>query len=516
MANKVATGGQMLIDGQDLYANFDAYRPLMAYMPQAHIIHRELPVDRVLWYAAKLRLPDANESDIQARIKDVLQKLEMTRHTAKRAGVLSWAQRQRLSIAIELLTDPNLLFLNEPTTALDPGETKEIMSSLRQVADEGKTVVLSKFDTIGLEFCDMIAFMSMGRVAFYGSPDEAKQFFNVHDLADIYMKLEQEVDPVKGPQEAVLELLFSPSAPHEARGMLAGVLWSEHYHRSEYYQKYVTARQQQLGKSQLRGSGLSKFPKPGRGSLWHQSKLLTSRYMERIWNNKPFLFFWLFMMPFLASTLMALASSEINVTRMEPTAPAITQLLTILALVVTQVSTYGAAYEIAKEWAILRQERAANLRITAYFLSKLFVLAALAVIPVTITLLLFSLNVSFNVEPVFAIFLHSSLELFVSLWLAALASISFGLFISSKAFFEDMVRHLLLAQLFLQILLAGTWLPLFPKTLASQATISYWTIEALASTGSEHLLSTWGALLLHTAIWAGLTMWGLARVRAAY
>jgi ABC-type multidrug transport system fused ATPase/permease subunit len=55
-----ATHGEMLIDGKDLYPNLDAYRTLMGYVPQDDIIHKELPVRLALWYAAKLRLPDAS------------------------------------------------------------------------------------------------------------------------------------------------------------------------------------------------------------------------------------------------------------------------------------------------------------------------------------------------------------------------------------------------------------------------------------------------------------------------
>lgn len=64
-----ATHGRMLIDGDDLYDHLEAYRPGMGYVPQDDIIHQELTVYRALWYAARLRLPDASGREIKQRIK---------------------------------------------------------------------------------------------------------------------------------------------------------------------------------------------------------------------------------------------------------------------------------------------------------------------------------------------------------------------------------------------------------------------------------------------------------------
>jgi ABC-type multidrug transport system ATPase subunit len=188
-----ATGGHVFINGDDYYRNFDAYRTVLGYVPQDDIIHRTLPVDRALGYAAQLRLPaDTAAPEIAQRIARVLDDVEMTPHRDKLVENLSGGQRKRVSIGSELLADPSLFFLDEPTSGLDPGLEKKMMYTLRRLADSGRTVVLVTHATANISQCDHVAFMSDGRLVYFGPPAEALQFFNVSsgDFADIYTKLE--------------------------------------------------------------------------------------------------------------------------------------------------------------------------------------------------------------------------------------------------------------------------------------------------------------------------------------
>src|SRR6266542_3167261 len=196
-----ATGGHVLVNGDDYYRNFDAYRTVLGYVPQDDIIHRTLPVDRALGYAAELRLPaDTAPAEITQRIARVLEDVEMAPHRDTLVDNLSGGQRKRVSIGAELLADPSLFFLDEPTSGLDPGLEKKMMYTLRRLADSGRTVVLVTHATANISQCDHVAFMSDGRLVYFGPPAEALQFFNVGsgDFADIYTKLEgaaSEQDP---------------------------------------------------------------------------------------------------------------------------------------------------------------------------------------------------------------------------------------------------------------------------------------------------------------------------------
>jgi ABC-type multidrug transport system permease subunit len=233
----------------------------------------------------------------------------------------------------------------------------------------------------------------------------------------------------------------------------------------------------------------------------------------------------------------------------EPTA---SQLIMMLGLAITQAGTFGAAYEIVKEQAIFKRERAVNLRVGAYVLSKVLILGCFAVVQVASVLLIIGLKVDLGVDPIFDFFPTGALEIFVTLLFAVLASIMLGLFVSAIVPSPDVVLYVILVQLFVQIVLSGTMFPL-PDNPASKLVVSYWTVDAMGSTvgvrelneesmncsvvevplpdgsgmetdifcdsaardeedlgldyerSSEHLLSTWGALLAQTIVLGGLT-----------
>ena len=81
----------------------------------------------------------------------------------------------------------NLLFLDEPASGLDPGTERNLMYSLREMANAGKTVILVTHSTLQLKLCDKIVFMGKGgNLCYFGSHDEALEFFRVNDIIDVY------------------------------------------------------------------------------------------------------------------------------------------------------------------------------------------------------------------------------------------------------------------------------------------------------------------------------------------
>src|SRR5205807_6675388 len=108
-----AQEGKVLYNGQDYYHNLAAFSTQLGYVPQDDIIHRDLTVDRALYYAARLRLPsDFTQAQIKQRINEVLEDVEMTYRRKLLVSKLSGGQRKRVSIAMELLANPSVFFLD--------------------------------------------------------------------------------------------------------------------------------------------------------------------------------------------------------------------------------------------------------------------------------------------------------------------------------------------------------------------------------------------------------------------
>ncbi|MDI6694637.1 MAG: FHA domain-containing protein [Anaerolineales bacterium] len=593
-----ANHGQMLLDAEPLYSKLDLYRTQMGYVPQDDIIHRTLPVRVALWYAAKLRLPDARPKEIEARIQEALRAVDMIEHADKPVRVLSGGQRKRVSIAVELLARPTLFFLDEPTSGLDPGLEKKMMYDLNRLADEGRTVVLVTHATANIEQCDHVAFLSQGRLSYYGPPNEALQFFNVRDFSDIYLKLSQEIDGAKGkPPPPELQPYYNPK-PGAPTKTTAGVLWAEHYKRSPQFQKFVADRQSRLaGKGQAALAAAAPPPRSrSRDSFLRQTFILARRQFDLIRFDWRTLFILLLMMPLIAFLFMSVSEKQ-DLTGRPGTAEQIRvelekevdvlikewekkpasergkledyteknytpvenaqTLVTMLALALTQGGTFIAAYEIVKERAIYRRERAVNLSAIAYVLSKIIILGIFALVQVASVLMIISLKVDTDLPG--AIFKDAGVfEMFITLYLAVLASITFGLFVSAIVPNTDVVLYAILVQLFVQIILGGTLFPIDSKV-ASATTISYWTTDALGSTidmkqlnneswscvgvetfdentgaavnkpmcskadtdlsldyqhTPEHILAMWRALIIHGMLWFIATVIVQARKKA--
>lgn len=181
--------------------------------------------------------------------------METRRHAL--VSDLSGGQWKRVSIGVELLADPKLFFLDEPTSGLDPGLDKQMMQLLKDLAHQGKrTVVLVTHATANITECDRIVFLgSGGKLCYFGTPQEALQFFEVKDFADIYIKLEQQQDIVE---------------------------YVAKFRQSSYYQRYI-ANQLNSGIKQVANS---LPPKPKKISFWQQWLLLTQRYSKLILRDR--------------------------------------------------------------------------------------------------------------------------------------------------------------------------------------------------------------------------------------
>ena len=117
--------------------------------------------------------------------------MEMTERRKVLVSKLSGGQRKRVSIALELLANPGIFFLHEPTSGLDPGLDRKMMMLLRHLADRGHTIILVTHATNNINTCDSVCFLANGgRLAYFGPPNDAKAFFEKVDFAEIYSTLE--------------------------------------------------------------------------------------------------------------------------------------------------------------------------------------------------------------------------------------------------------------------------------------------------------------------------------------
>ncbi|MBN2716998.1 MAG: ATP-binding cassette domain-containing protein, partial [Deltaproteobacteria bacterium] len=137
--NMQPTVGRVLINGVDLHQQFDAMRGHIGYVPQDDIVHRKLTVYEACYFTAKLRMRGLSEQEIHDRVVQVLQELDIAHRANTIIGgpesrVLSGGQRKRVNLAMELVTDPAILFLDEPTSGLSSSDAKSVMEILKELS----------------------------------------------------------------------------------------------------------------------------------------------------------------------------------------------------------------------------------------------------------------------------------------------------------------------------------------------------------------------------------------------
>ena len=167
------TMGEVRFGGHDLHGEYAALRHRIGLVPQDDVVHHQLTLDAALRFAAELRLPHASTDQRRDAVHRVLEELELTGHAHTRVDKLSGGQRKRASVAMELLTGPCLLILDEPTTGLDPALDRQVMTMLRRLADAGRVVLVVTHCLTYLDVCDQVVFLAPGGKTAYSGPASA-------------------------------------------------------------------------------------------------------------------------------------------------------------------------------------------------------------------------------------------------------------------------------------------------------------------------------------------------------
>lgn len=161
----------------------------VGYVPQDDALHGTLRVADALGFAGELRLHGMPDASRQARVRQVIRQVGLEGREDVRIQRLSGGQRKRVSVAMELLSQPNLLILDEPTSGLDPGLEEKMMELFRSVARDGRIVLVTTHAMQSLDCCDKLLVLAAGRKLYFGPPGAAPAHFGASDYVDIFRKL---------------------------------------------------------------------------------------------------------------------------------------------------------------------------------------------------------------------------------------------------------------------------------------------------------------------------------------
>ena len=429
------SGGQITLNGEPLAARLTD----VGYVPQDEIVHRLLDVDEALRYAARLRLPqDVSDEEMDAAVQRVIGELSLEEHASTRIGSLSGGQRKRTGVATELLSRPSVLFLDEPTTGLDPGLETQMMQLLRELSRGGRAVAVVTHATKNLALCDRVVVMGRGGVmAFDGAPEDALEFFGVDDYDGIYTVL-----PTRSPDE-----------------------WGKRYHdTAERPIPTVEPVSEPEGR-----------PRP---SLIPQVGVLVSRYLRLFTRDRRNVALLVGQAPVLAIFGVALFGSGLFDRPGGEPGDAVSFLF-LMAITIIWLGAIDAAPEVVKERGVLERESAVGARLTAYLASKLIVLFGLVglqtLLYAGILLVFRPLHVEFG----------DYLVVFGILLLTGCAAVGMGLLVSSVVTTQDQAMSLIPLAVIPQLLFSGSIVPVErmagPAEAISQVIFGQWSLAGIGT-----------------------------------
>ena len=190
--------GKMFLGGKALEPG-PATGSRIGYCTQDSTIHPSLRLRQALWYAGLLRAGrGASRRELGERLDAVLESVDLTDRRRSRISTLSGGERRRANIGAELMADPPLLLLDEPTAGLDPALETQMMQLFRRMADEGRTLLVTTHVMGNLKLFDVIMILSDGHLCFYGPTEDVLKFFD----CDHYERVFDLIREVPGAQWA--------------------------------------------------------------------------------------------------------------------------------------------------------------------------------------------------------------------------------------------------------------------------------------------------------------------------
>ncbi|OBI54155.1 ATP-binding cassette domain-containing protein, partial [Mycobacterium sp. E787] len=488
------SSGRATVDGHDVHAEPESMRTRIGVVQRDERVHPRLTVQQAMRFAAELRLPPDTAREHRERVVDqVLDELELTPHRATRISKLAPEVRRCVSLAVELITRPTLLVVDEPGAGLDAAQQDHVMAILRRQADIGCVVVVamsSPSSPSGVSICDQVVVLTgRGAMAFVGAPLQVEASMGTTDWAKALERVAADPD---GADRAFRAGRQGPPAPPEVA---------------------------------------APWPLPAELPAKRQIRLLTRRQLRLVFADHLSSLF-LVVLPFVLAALTLLIPGDSGLERPAPSSSNAHEAIEVLAafnigaVIIGTVLTIRA---IVEERRVFRREQAVGLSAPAYVVAKLLVFGLAALI---LSAVFYAIVIVAKGGPVHGAVLlgNATVELYVSVAVTAVVSAAVGLVLSTMGNRQREVLPLLVPVILASALFNGSLVQLVSKWgfqqiswfvpaqwgfAASASTVDLRRVDALAANALmwTHYSGWWvfdmGMLMAFGAIAAGLTLYRL-------
>jgi ABC transport system ATP-binding/permease protein len=448
--------GTVHFDGYEVTS--DHLRLHVGVVPRYDLLHPALTVEQALGYAAELRLaPGTSADQRRQRVQWALDEMKLGLLRTVQVTNLTAEERKRASMAMELLTRPSLLVLDEPTAGLDPAAAHEMTSTLRRLADDGHVVVVATTSTADIDICDQVVLLTgTGTPAFAGPPTQIGSELGTTDWTEILTRVNR--DPYGAHDEYLARQPELPAAAESA---------------------HVPVEP------------------PARLHLWRQLVIATRRQGWLLVGDQRH-FILLTILPVLFGAVALLVPGHAGLGPANPYGNSPDEAVEILAVLTIGAVVIGTALGIRDlfgERRIFRREQANGLSATAYLAGKIIVYVLVAIVATAVMTIAAVVGKGAPTHGA-VLFGHNAygatFELFLALTVTTIVSAMLALAFSSLATYSEQILLTAVLIVLISVVFAGAMFPIggrFGLEQISWLVPSRWGFAASASTVDVHAVN---------------------------
>lgn len=181
------TSGEVTVAGYDVYKEPNKIKNRIGYMSQKFSLYEDLTVrENIRFYGGiyGMRL-----KDIKIKSQQLIEKLGLEEAADKLISDLPLGWRQKLAFLVALIHDPEIVFLDEPTSGVDPITRRQFWSLIYEAAYKGVTIFLTTHYMDESEYCDRVSIMVDGRIAALDKPQELKKIYEADSMNEVFIRL---------------------------------------------------------------------------------------------------------------------------------------------------------------------------------------------------------------------------------------------------------------------------------------------------------------------------------------
>jgi len=200
------TSGMGTVAGFDIRTETEKIKSNIGYMSQKFSLYEDLTVEEnINFYSGIYRIPEGRKEE---RKSWVIEMAGLSEHRNSRTRILSSGWKQRLALGCAILHQPPIIFLDEPTSGVDPISRRQFWDLIYELSGKGVTVFVTTHYMDEAEYCDRLALIYRGELIAIGTPDELKTKFMKEDVLEVFCERPQdamdEIIKIEGIKEVAL------------------------------------------------------------------------------------------------------------------------------------------------------------------------------------------------------------------------------------------------------------------------------------------------------------------------